>query len=389
MQKAHNGIGAKLNTDKGGTMISNAVRAVALSLGIATIGLFSAPLYAQPSQHYIQTNLVSDVAGVAAVTDPNLVNPWGMSRSSTSPWWISDNGTGVSTLYSGTGRVVPLVVTIPAADSSSQTGTPTGQVFNGTTDFELAPGMPALFIFVTEDGTISGWNPKVSGTSAVIKVNTKGASVFKGVALATATTASGRTANFLYVADFRKGHVRVYDANFHHMRFGEDAFEDEAIPEGFAPFNVQNIGGILYVAFAKQDSAKHDEVDGDGLGFVDVFSPTGRLLRRLQHVQSLNAPWGLTQASSDFGSNSHKILVGQFGSGQILVFDPVTGRFKGPLLDSTNAPIVIDGLWDIGFGNDASSGPATTLLFTAGTGGEQHGLFGTITAIENLLGGDQ
>jgi uncharacterized protein (TIGR03118 family) len=249
--------------------------------------------------------------------------------------------------------------------------------------------MPARFIFVTEDGTVSGWNPALSATSAVIKVNTKSASVFKGVALATASTASGRTANFLYVADFRKGQVNVYNTRFHHMSLGEDAFADEAIPEGFAPFNIQNIGGNLYVAFAKQDSAKHDEVDGAGLGFVDVFSSAGRLLHRLQHVQSLNAPWGLTQAPSDFGSNSHDILVGQFGSGQVLVFDPVTGHFKGPLFDSTNTPIAIDGLWDIAFGSGTTSGPSNTLFFTAGTGGEQHGLFGAITPIENLLGGDQ
>src|ERR1700746_2923893 len=282
-------------------MVSNGRRAVALSMWIAAVGLvsLSVPLDAQ-SQHYKQTNLVSDTPGVATFTDPNLVTPWGISRSSGSPWWVSDNGTGVSTLYNGIGTAAALVVTIPAADSSSQTGPPTGQVFNGTDDFQLAPGMPARFIFVTEDGTVSGWNPGVSPTSAVIKVNTKSASVFKGVALATATTASGGTANFLYVADFRKGHVKVYDTNFHRMSFGEDAFADEAIPKGFAPFNVQNIGGNLYVPFAKQDSAKQDEVDGDGLGFVDVFSTAGHLLHRLQHVQPLNAPWGLTEAPSDF-----------------------------------------------------------------------------------------
>jgi uncharacterized protein (TIGR03118 family) len=169
---------------------------------------------------------------------------------------------------------------------------------------------------------------------------------------------------------------------------GDDAFEDEKIPHGFAPFNVQNIGGNLYVAFAQQDSAKHDEVDGAGLGYVDVFSPTGRLLHRLQHGSWFNGPWGMTQAPSDFGANSHNILVGQFGGGQILVFDPVTGQFKGPLNDATDKPIVIDGLWDIAFGSGGTSGPATTLFFSAGPGREQHGLFGSITAVENVLGGD-
>ena len=144
--------------------------------------------------------------------------------------------------------------------------------------------------------------------------------------------------------------MNVYDASFHHVRLGDDAFEDESIPRGFAPFNVQNIGGNLYVAFAQPDSAKHDEVDGAGLGYVDVFSPGGRLLHRLQHGQWFNAPWGIAQAPTDFGANSHNILVGQFGSGQILVFDPVTGKFKGPLYDATNTPIAIDGLWGIAFG---------------------------------------
>jgi uncharacterized protein (TIGR03118 family) len=357
--------------------------ASAAALSLATV------LAAQPAQHYKQTNLVSDMPGVAAVTDPNLVNAWGMSRSSGSPWWISDNGPGLATLYNGAGAIQSLVVTIPPGDTSSPGGTPTGQVFNGTTDFQLTPGNPARFIFVTEDGTISGWNPAVNPTVAQIMVNTKSASVFKGVALATSPTTSGGTANFLYVADFRKGHVNVYDASFHHVHLGDDAFEDESIPSGFAPFNVQNIGGNLYVAFAEQDGEKHDEVDGAGLGYVDVFSPGGRLLHRLQHGAWFNGPWGMAQAPTDFGANSHNILVGQFGSGQILVFDPVTGKFKGPLYDATNTPIAIDGLWGLAYGSGGTgSGPATTLYFTAGPDGEQHGLFGTITAVENVLGGD-
>ena len=191
---------------------------IARKLSVASLGLFSLALTvtAQQEQHYKQTNLISDLPGMAATTDPNLVNAWGMSRSSGSPWWVSDNGPGVTTLYTGAGAAVPLgqpcpagtqtnCVTIPSGDpNSSLTGTPTGQVFNGTTDFQLTSGNPARFIFVTEDGAVSGWNPAVSPASAVIKVNTKSASVFKGVALATASTASGATANFLYVADFRR-----------------------------------------------------------------------------------------------------------------------------------------------------------------------------------------
>jgi uncharacterized protein (TIGR03118 family) len=358
---------------------------------IASVGLFtfSAALSAQQVQHFTQTNLVSDTSGTAAVMDPNLVNPWGLSRSSGSPWWASDNGPGLATLYTGTGTIVStVVVTIPPSSAGSGTGTPTGQLFNGTQDFQIAPGKPALFIFATEDGTVSGWNPGVNPTTAVIKVDSKGTSVFKGIAIATIDHPSQGATNFLYVADFRKGQVNVYDGTFHRVHLNEDAFHDERIPRGYAPFNVQNVGGNIYVAFAQQDSAKHDEVDGPGKGYVDVFSPTGRLLLRLESGWWFNGPWGIAQAPTDFGAYSHDILVGQFGSGQIHVFDPITGRFKGTLKDSKNAPIAIDGLWAIAFGGGVTSGPSTTLFFTAGTDHEQHGLFGTITPVENVLGGD-
>ena len=372
-------------------MSKNRTGTILPGLSFASLGLLllSTSLSAQQTQHYKQTNLVSDMPGVAATTDPNLVNAWGLSRSSGSPWWVSDNGTGLATLYNGTGGIVPVVVTIPPADSNSQTGTPTGQVFNGTADFQVGAGSPAAFLFVTEDGTVSGWNPGVNPTTAIIKVNTKEASVFKGVALLTVNVGSSNPTNFLYVADFRKGRVNVYDGSFHPVRMDGDAFRDEHIPHGYAPFNVQNIGGNLYVAFAKQDGQKHDEVDGAGFGYVDVFSPTGRLLNRLQHGWWFNGPWGIAQASSDFGAYSHDILVGNFGSGQIAAFDPVTGQFLGLLKDASNNTIVIDGLWGLEFGGgNANSGPATTLFFSAGPGGEQHGLFGTLTAVENVLGGD-
>jgi len=367
--------------------------------GIICAGLLcmAIGLNAQPTQHYKQTNLVADTPGIAAVTDPNLVNAWGISRSSGSPWWVSDNGTGVTTLYTGTGTPIPLVVTIPGAEAG-QSGTPTGQVFNGTMDFNLTAGNPARFIFATEDGTISGWNPAVQPTTAVIMVNTHSASVFKGLAMATVGDPQGMHANYLYAADFRKGQVAVFDTNFHRVHFAsahhgddddDEPFRDERIPHGFAPFNVQNIGGNLYVAFAMQDAAKHDEVDGPGLGYVDVFSSTGRLLQRLEHNNWLNGPWGMTQAPSDFGANSHDILVGQFGSGNIQAFDPASGHFRGLLYGMDNNPIMIDGLWGIGFGSGGTSGPSTTLYFAAGPGGEAHGLLGNLTAVENVLGGDQ
>ncbi len=355
-----------------------------------TIGTF--PLITA-AQQYKVTALVADQSGVATVTtDPNLVNPWGLSRSATTPWWVSDNGTGLSTLYDGTGAVKNLVVTIPTGDpNASSTGTPTGTLYNGGTGFNLASGMPAVFMFVTEDGTISGWNPGVNPTSAVIKINTKSASVFKGAAFATLPTPSGSSSTFLYVADFRKGRVQVYGSSFNHIPLFEGLFRDKFLPRGYAPFNIQNIGGELYVAFAKQDDQKHDEVDGAGKGYVDVFSPFGFLLRRLEHGSWLNGPWGLAMAPGDFGIYSHDLLVGQFGSGNIAVYDPVTGRFIDLLRDASNNPIAIDGLWDISFGSGSTtgSGPATTLYFSAGSDGEQHGIFGTITPIQNTLGNSQ
>lgn len=340
------------------------------------------------TQHYTQTNLVADLPGVAPVTDPNLVNPWGLARSSGGPWWVSDNGPGLSTLYNGAGTISPLVVAIPPSDPASPGGTPTGAVFNGGTGFTVAPGKPALFIFVTEDGTISGWNPGVNLGSAIMVVNEKQKSVFKGATIATVPLSAGGSTSFLYVADFRKGRIQIFDTNFKHVKV-DDEFEDDELPNGYAPFNVQNIGGNLFVTYGLQDAAKHDEVDGEGLGFVDVYSPTGKLLHRLEHGQWFNAPWGLAQASGDFGAFSHSILVGQFGSGEILAFNAVTGRFEGRLETASNQPITIDGLWGLSFGNGANAGSATALYFSAGSNHEQDGLLGMITPVENPQGNDR
>ena len=378
-----------------------------LAFAIACFGLNGT---AQTTQHYKQTNLTSNLASLAPTMDGGLVNSWGLARSSTSPWWVADNGTGLSTLYDGAGITQGLVVTIPTGDNTqSPTGTPTGTVYNGdSTAFLLAPGKAAVFLFVTEDGTISAWNPGVSLSQAVIKVNHKSASVYKGVTIATVQTERGPQ-TYLYAADFRRGRIEVFDSTFkpvqlqsdrdddnwgsfdHERGEGRDAgnFEDPRLPKGYAPFNVQNIGGNIYVTFAKQDGARRDELHGAGMGFVDVFSPRGRLLARLQPGPWFNAPWGLALASSDFGAFSHDVLVGQFGSGAVLAFDPVTGKFKGMLTGTDNNPIHIDGLWAIAFGNDAGAGPATTLYFTAGPDDEANGLFGTLTAVENVQGNDQ
>jgi uncharacterized protein (TIGR03118 family) len=347
-----------------------------------------APILA--SNQYQQTNLVANLPGKAAVTDPNLVNPWGLSRSSGSPWWVSDNGMGVATLYGAAGNIVPLVVTIPPSDPNvSSTGTPTGTVFNGSTEFEIVKGKPAVFLFVSEDGVISGWNPTVQPTKAVMLVNQKTKSVFKGATIATLNGAQRGTHNYLYVADFRQGRIEIFDTNFQRTMALENNFANQSIPTGYAPFNVQNIGGNIYVAYAKQDSQKHDEVDGPGLGFVNVYSTTGELLRRFERGSWFNGPWGLTQAPSDFGPYSHYILVGNFGSGQIAAFDPVTGKFQDFLRDAKSMPVWIDGLWGLSFGNDAVAGPATTLFFSAGSNHEQGGLFGSLTALKNPQGNDQ
>jgi uncharacterized protein (TIGR03118 family) len=373
--------------------LSHQGRLLATTFVLVGLGLFLAPL--AEAQHYQQTNLVSDQPG-ATTMDPNLINPWGLSRSSTSPWWVANNGTGTSTLYNAAGAIVPLVVTVPPSPGSSGTGVPTGTVYNGTTDFQLTTGNPARFLFATEDGTISGWNPAVNPTQAVIKVSEPGA-VFKGMAIA-----SDHGSNFLYAANFVGGQIEVFDASFNrvHLRggfdrehfgeghFGEKAFDDDRLPRGYGPFNVQNIGGDLYVAFAKTNPPSPDQVPGPGNGFVDVFSPSGRLLRRLQHGPWLNAPWGLALAPGDFGAFSHHVLVGQFGSGEIAVYDVATGAFVGEMRNTADVVLTIPGLWDLSFGNGAAAGPLNTLFFTAGPDDEAHGVFGTLTAVaaEQLLG---
>lgn len=350
---------------------------------------------------YMQTDLVSNTSAMSPpVPDTNLVNAWGLSRSSGSPWWVSDNGTGFSTLYSvnaaGTSAsIVPKVVTIPSGNPSvNAIGTPTGTIYNGgSLDFLLGPSAPAFFLFATLDGTISGWNPNypsAGSTTATIKVNQSGKSSFTGLAVAQVDK-HGTSATYLYVADFYQGRVEVFDTSFNPVQMSWESFrdDDDWRWEGYAPFSIWNIGGNLYVGYAKQSSSKLYQVFGPGLGFVDVFSPSGRLLQRLEHGDWFNAPWGLALAPSDFGLFSHDVLVGQFGSGEILAFDPVTGRFKGNLLDTSNNPITIDGLWAISFGNNSSAGPATALFFTAGPNAGSNGLFGNIMAKQNIEGNDQ
>ena len=371
------------------------VRSVALCVLAASLSYNAVASGQDTSRQYLQTNLVSNIPGAAAVHDPNLVNAWGLARSSGSPWWVADNGKGLSTLYDGAGAIQKLVVTVPPADPKSPPGNPTGIVFNGDPNaFLLAPGKPAIFIFVTEDGTISGWNPGVNPTVAKVVVRETGESVYKGVTIATATIRR-KKGSYLYVADFRQGVVQIYDSNFHHVailnRGTPEPTDDDGLggAPGLAPFNVQNIGGLIYVAYAVQDAAKHDEVAGPGLGVVKVFTPQGKWLRDFQHGNFLNAPWGMVLAPSDFGAFTHNLLVGQFGSGQIAAFDNVTGGFLGFLQDKTGKPLAIDGLWALSPGNDKTAGPATSVFFSAGPNHEQDGLFGALTAVSNPQGNHQ
>jgi uncharacterized protein (TIGR03118 family) len=331
---------------------------------------------------YQQTNLVSDLPNVAKFQDPNLVNPWGLSHSSTSPWWVSDNGTGVSTLYNGQGQAFPLgsplVVTIPppAGSPAGTTAAPTGNVFNGTSGFVVTEGGksgPSFFIFATEDGTIAGWNPTVDMTHAVLAVdNSASGAIYKGLAIG-----SNGSGAFIYATNFHAGTIDVFDSNFAPATLS-GSFTDPRIPIGYAPFGIQNIGGNLYVTYALQDENKEDDVAGPAHGFVDVFDTNGNLIRRLVSHGRLNSPWGLALAPADFGRFSNDLLVGNFGDGRINAIDPKSGAFLGQLSEQAGKPITIDGLWALVFGNGANAGATNELFFTAGIDDEAHGLFGDI-----------
>jgi uncharacterized protein (TIGR03118 family) len=265
--------------------------------------LFAANARAATINGFAQVNLVSDIPGLAAKTDPNLINPWGVASSATSPFWVSDNGKGVATLYNSSGTPQALVVTIPGLGGNASA--PTGQIFNSTANFN-----GDLFIFSTEDGTIAGWRGAL-GTTAELLANNSGANaVYKGLAIG--STAQG---TYLYAADFHSGKITVVPGGGAPVLAG--TFLDPGLPSGFAPFNVQNIGGQLYVTYAKQDAAGHDDVAGAGNGFVDVFDTSGNFVKRLISNGPLNSPWGITVAPASFGQAAGDLLVGNFGDGLI------------------------------------------------------------------------
>jgi uncharacterized protein (TIGR03118 family) len=410
-------------------------RVTALGVGgvalLAAAGLGAQAATASTSGTVLQTNLVSDLPGVAQVQDPNLVNPWGISASSGSPFWVSDNNAGVTTLYSGHGTgpvsIVGLVVSIPTpVDSTGASGTPTGTVFNPNSSKGAFPvsgvnaqnqpaSAPALFLFSTEDGTITGWNPGVNplgfnpakaGTYSIIAADNSGnnftnpdptkqtGAVYKGLAIATSSTpivaADADSTALLYASNFRAGTVDVYDSKFKKVTvLPAGAFKDPELPHGYAPFNVQALGARIYVTYALQNATRHDDLSGNHRGFVDVFNLDGtpggpKGARRLISRGQLDSPWGLAIAPAGFAgisapSSDQVLLVGNFGNGQINAYDASTGSFLGGLRDPDGEAVSIDGLWALRVGNGGNGGATNTVYFTAGLLGERHGLFGSLT----------
>lgn len=388
-----------------------------LTLAVATMTVASLGIASQ-AQQYNQTNLVSSASGIGRVTDNALVDPWGLSRASSNVWWVSDNDTGLSTLYNGAGVKNSLVVTIPSVNpKKNPKGSPTGMIANSsTTDFVISSGQAADFVFSTLDGGIVAWNPLIAISQGQAPPSTNAVLVAKG---ADGSSYTGLTSGFihnkryLYAANFAKGSIDVYDSSFNLINLAEDAnnpyafddlrirdrnqpFTDDLLPKNFAPFNVQAIGPDIVVTYGLRVEGQQTAVGGQGLGYVDVYSSSGQLLTRLEHGDWLNSPWGLTLAPLDFGRFSHDLLVGQFGgggstpsAGVIAAYDLATGKFEGLVEDATGKTIVIPGLWSLSPGNiapdnlDPAASPAAEVFFTARNAGK--GLFGYLTAVTNNL----
>ena len=341
-----------------------------------------------PSQFYAQHNILSDIPGLADHTDSNLVNAWGLVSGPTTPWWIADNGTGKSTLYNVGNDAIQAVFTVPGAGGAQ--GNPTGIVFNGGTGFVVDNGVgspsAARFIFASEDGTISAFKGAPIVTVVPNPEAAAHGAIYKGLAIDSATAGQ-----FLYATDFHNGKVDVFDTSFQLVTLSGN-FTDPNLPAGFAPFGIQNIGGTLYVTYALQDADAEDDVAGPGNGFVDAYDLNGNLIQRVASAGELNSPWGLALAPEGFGRFSGDLLVGNFGDGRIHAFDPTTltsdGEFEavGLLHSAAGGPIQIDGLWALQFGHGTNAvganGLTTTLFFTAGPSGEDHGLFGSIVLTE-------
>ncbi len=347
-------------------MVAVLVLLVSLPGGLAGTGA------AAESNAYTVTALVSNTAIPGSHMDQHLVNAWGLVAGPGTPWWASDNGADLSTLYNADGTKRALEVTV--------SGGPTGVVFNGvSTSFPVGPNNAgALFIFATESGTIAGWHPTV-GTAAQVKVDSSAVgAVYKGLAIA--ATATGLQ---LYAADFHNARVDAFDSHWAPVQT-PGGFVDPSLPAHYAPFGIQTIGTRIFVTYAKQDAAAHDDVPGQGLGFVDAYDTDGNLLVSVAQHGQLNAPWGLALAPASFGRFGGDLLVGNFGDGQINAYEEMANghfEYRGILRTGDGNPVTIDGLWALEFGHGAmSNGPTDTLFFTAGPNQEKDGLFGSITA---------
>lgn len=344
-------------------------------------------LTVNPASAFAFTNLVSDTAGSGALNvDANLKNPWGIVFGPTTPVWVANNHSETSTLYDGTGKPLSLIVSTPA--TNSVTFDPSGIVFNASaTDFMVtAAGKTgsAKFIFCGEGGMIGGWSPTVDGTHTVTMYppagGDSGKAIYKGLAIA-----KNGTASFLYATDFHNNKIDVFDTNFAKQTLAAGAFADPKVPTGYAPYGIQTINNgtngapQIYVTYAKQDADAQDNVNGAGLGMVDIYDVNGTLVKELiMPGGALNGPWGLALAPSDFGTLSNMLLVGNFGDGVINGYDPASGTFMGAVTDSSGHPVAMPGLWGIAFGNDASNQPHNTLFISAGTNGEANGVYGRI-----------
>jgi len=324
------------------------------TLALATIavgtGVMTTALHAGPIANFAQTTLVTNA------TDPDLINPWGISLSGTSPFWVSDNGTGRSTLYNGAGVKQTLVVTMPGADPI------TGQVFNGTGSFN-----GDAFIFASLAGNIDGWRPGL-GTTAEQLSHVPGAA-YTGLAVTNAKDS-------LFAADFATGAIDQFTGPGAPV----GSFTDPTIPPGFAPFNIQNVGGTFYVMYAKVDPVTHRDSPGPGNGFVDTFDPVTHLFTRVISNGALNSPWGVTISPASFGAAGGDLLIGNFGDGTINAYS-LGGSFLGTLANTSSADIVDHGLWGLTFGNGGAGGSPNSLYLTAGINGETGGLFARIDAV--------
>jgi uncharacterized protein (TIGR03118 family) len=344
----------------------------------AAILLAASVLPVSAANEFGQTNLVSDIPGMAQNTDPNLINPWGIADGGAFPFWVANNGTGVATIYRVNGTTaspVPFMVTVPPATGAT-TAAPTGQVFNAGSGFSIN-GNPTHFLFDSEDGAISGWSAGPSAVRVVNNGNTDPSlnAVYKGLAI------SNLNGGTLYATNFRAGDVEMYNSSFQLI----GTFTDPTLPSGYAPFNAKVLNGDLYVTFAVQDDKKHDDVAGAGNGLVDVFDLNGNLLTHLiSNIPNgpLNSPWGLEIAPSTFGMFAGDLLVGNFGDGKINAFNATTGAFAGTLDGRNGQPLVIGDLWSLSIGDGApGGGDINTVYFTSGIKNEADGLFGSLTPV--------